>query len=174
MSDEQDKPVVRSPEELYQMALNVAAKQYRENPKYEHPPVILAQQRSGDIILLHVGAMMADATRGRVFKMMQTLAAKPDVACVCFASEAWKAEAREEFKHLTPSESPNRIEVLMLNVMNATRQAIMYCRIIRQTDATELERLPFKWLHEDRNLRTMGGRAVRPTRKTNCPPGGKS
>lgn len=107
-----------------------------------------------------VGKQMA------VAMLNQLMQDRPSVLLTCLLSEAWRVERPvpadgESVSMLPPSEDPNRIECLMLNVLSRESQAVKALDIDRSAEDITLKEGDLVFVDADTRLQ---GNMIRPNK----------
>lgn len=80
---------------------------------------------------------LGDSGKDFIGHLLRTSAERPDVLVAAHLSEAWQSIPRDgvvltpEFR---PSEDPNRVEGLVISLLSAECQAMLFCEIERTAD----------------------------------------
>lgn len=99
-----------------------------------------------NVALLPIGPLMTSSVgKNAVREIMEDAIRQPNIDIVIMVSEAWMAKLnaynREEALAVRVSERPDRIEVVLFNVMTKNKQYVGSAEIIRQPTGVTLEEI---------------------------------
>lgn len=162
------KPIEDLCVDFYNENHAIASKWYEEHPKDDHPPSLLLLKSDNSIDVIVLTMIMNDEQAGTKAAMIQQTMlgmrlGEVYVKAAMLINEAWlrRMKPGEQLEANRPrnKDHPDRIEVLMFNLLTEHKQAIMSCEIDRKKRT--LEQVPLQWLNKLPKGETVSGNMVR-------------